>query len=43
MSIYNHKKYLDHKIYKMSMFLPFHFYLFVWVTCEITVSIQVST
>jgi hypothetical protein len=22
MSIYNHKKYLDHKIYKMSVFLP---------------------
>jgi hypothetical protein len=29
MSIYNHKKYLDYKIYKMLMFLLFHFDLFV--------------
>jgi hypothetical protein len=40
---YNHKKCLDHKIYNMVAFLPFHFYLFVWVTYEITVTIQVST
>jgi hypothetical protein len=29
MSIYNHKKCLDHKIYKMLVFLSFHFHLFV--------------
>jgi hypothetical protein len=27
MSIYNPQKYLDHKIHKMSTFLPFHFHL----------------
>jgi hypothetical protein len=43
MSIYNHKKRFDHKIYKMHVFLSFHFNLFVSATSEITLSIQVST
>jgi hypothetical protein len=29
MFMYNHKKCLDHKIYKIPAFLPFHFHLFV--------------
>jgi hypothetical protein len=40
MFLYNHKKCLDHKNYKMPAFLPFHVHLFVWVTCKITISIK---
>jgi hypothetical protein len=40
MFIYDHNKCLDHKIYKMHVFLLFHVHLFVRVTCEITISIK---
>jgi hypothetical protein len=40
MSIYNYNICLDHKIYKMPVFVSFHFHLFVWVTCEITFTVS---